>query len=362
MPSAPRRARRTSPARAGSRRSPSCTAGGKYRSRTPRAASCGASTPGRRSPPRSRPPNRSPRAPPSHCCTTRSAYTSGCPGSPPCSPRARSTSRTVQMIVTRTLLAVEPAVMAAIDAEVADTIRAWGGLSIYKTQTAIDRIVERHDPEARRRTESAVRSRCVDIKHGSKVAYLTGTAHRRCRAAGSAIDRDVQIRLRRRSARYRSAARRRARRAGGRTNGTGVRLRIHRMPRRGQRFPALGCRACGGRGGDARGCRCQRGARHPARGRHHRGNHQSRTFGRGPVRGGHRAARGRAGPRARFGSGARRGGDLRERAGRSGRPRHRGTATGDSSRRLAARVALSAVEQAGRLRAVPRPHLPLPGL
>ena len=78
---------------------------------------------------------------------------------------------TVQMIVTRTLLAVEPAVMAAIDAEVADTIRAWGGLSIYKTQTAIDRIVERHDPEARRRTESAVRSRCVDIKHGSKVAY-----------------------------------------------------------------------------------------------------------------------------------------------------------------------------------------------
>ena len=83
--------------------------------------------------------------------------------------------RTVQMIVTRTLLAVEPAVMAAIDAEVADTIRAWGGLSIYKTQIAIDRIVERHDPESRRRTESAVRSRCVDIKHGSKVAYLTGT-------------------------------------------------------------------------------------------------------------------------------------------------------------------------------------------
>ena len=166
--------------------------------------------------------------------------------------RGRGRLGTVQMIVTRTLLAVEPAVMAAIDAEVADTIRAWGGLSIYKTQTAIDRIVERHDPEARRRTESAVRSRCVDIKHGSKVATHRHAAHRRCRAAGSAIDRDVQIRLRRRSARYRSAAGRRARRAGGRTNGTGVRLRIHRMPRRGQRFPAFGCRACGGRGGDAR--------------------------------------------------------------------------------------------------------------
>lgn len=83
--------------------------------------------------------------------------------------------RTVRMIVTRTLLAVEPAVMAAIDAELADTIRVWGGLSMYKTQIAIDRIVERHDPEARRRTESSMRSRFVDIKHGTRVAYLTGT-------------------------------------------------------------------------------------------------------------------------------------------------------------------------------------------
>lgn len=83
--------------------------------------------------------------------------------------------RTVRMIVTRTLLAVEPAVMAAIDAELAETIRTWGGLSMYKTQIAIDRIVERHDPEALRRTESSVRSRYVDIKHGSNVAYLTGT-------------------------------------------------------------------------------------------------------------------------------------------------------------------------------------------
>ena len=65
--------------------------------------------------------------------------------------------------------------MAALDAELADTIRTWRGLSIYKTQVAIDRIVERLDPEARRRTDTAARSRYVDITHDREAAYLTGT-------------------------------------------------------------------------------------------------------------------------------------------------------------------------------------------
>jgi len=61
--------------------------------------------------------------------------------------------RTVRMIVARTLLAVDAAVMAAMDAELAETIRNWGPLSVHRTEQAIDRIVERHDPDARRRTE-----------------------------------------------------------------------------------------------------------------------------------------------------------------------------------------------------------------
>jgi hypothetical protein len=85
--------------------------------------------------------------------------------------------RTVRMIVARTLLAIEPEVMAAIDAEIADTIRTWGALSVRKTERAIDRIVERHDPDARRRTESQARSRHVDITQGRNTAYLSGQLH-----------------------------------------------------------------------------------------------------------------------------------------------------------------------------------------
>ncbi|AQT81255.1 hypothetical protein B1R94_21355 [Mycolicibacterium litorale] len=83
--------------------------------------------------------------------------------------------RTVRLVVSRTLLAIEPEVLAAIDAELAETISAWSGLSRYRTQLAVDRLVERHDPEARRRTESRARSRHVDIRHDRHGSYLTGT-------------------------------------------------------------------------------------------------------------------------------------------------------------------------------------------
>ena len=62
------------------------------------------------------------------------------------------------MIVARTLLALEPDVLAAIAAELAETLTTWGPLSFAKTKQAIDALVERHDPAARRRTESAIRS------------------------------------------------------------------------------------------------------------------------------------------------------------------------------------------------------------
>ena len=81
------------------------------------------------------------------------------------------------MIVARTLLAIEPETMAAIDAEIAETIRTWAALSVHKTELAIDRIVERHDPDARRRTESQARSRHVDITQGRNTAYLSGQLH-----------------------------------------------------------------------------------------------------------------------------------------------------------------------------------------
>ncbi|BBZ49464.1 DUF222 domain-containing protein [Mycobacterium heidelbergense] len=85
--------------------------------------------------------------------------------------------RTVSMIVARTLLALEPDIMAAIDAELAEALLTWGPLSLHKTEQAIDALVERHDPAARRRTESVVRSRYVDVEQRGGIASLSGEVY-----------------------------------------------------------------------------------------------------------------------------------------------------------------------------------------
>jgi hypothetical protein len=82
--------------------------------------------------------------------------------------------RTVRMIVARTLLALDPEVLAAIDAELAEQIPDWGPLSVQKMQRAVDAVVVRHDPEARQRSERTTRGRYVDIAHDRDVSYLTG--------------------------------------------------------------------------------------------------------------------------------------------------------------------------------------------
>jgi hypothetical protein len=69
--------------------------------------------------------------------------------------------RTVRVIVSRTLLAVDPDVLAAIDAEIAEAVRTWRPMSANKLVQTVDRIVISHDPDARRRTESQVRGRHV---------------------------------------------------------------------------------------------------------------------------------------------------------------------------------------------------------
>jgi len=85
--------------------------------------------------------------------------------------------RVVRMIVARTLLAVDPEVMAAIDAELAEVVRTWGPLSANKLMQAIDAIVVRHDPDARRRTEAQARGRYVEITHDRGTSYLSGQLH-----------------------------------------------------------------------------------------------------------------------------------------------------------------------------------------
>jgi Domain of unknown function (DUF222) len=82
--------------------------------------------------------------------------------------------RIIRMIVNRTLLALEPDILAAIDSDLADAFATWGPLSLNKTEQAIDALVERHDPGARRRVESTVRSRYIDIEHRGGIAELFG--------------------------------------------------------------------------------------------------------------------------------------------------------------------------------------------
>ncbi len=73
--------------------------------------------------------------------------------------------RTVRLIVARTLLALEPDALTAIDSDLAGTIVGWGPLSVHRIQVSIDMIVGRHDTDARRRSDSQARGRHVEINH-----------------------------------------------------------------------------------------------------------------------------------------------------------------------------------------------------
>ncbi len=61
----------------------------------------------------------------------------------------------VRAIITRTDLITDPALIAAVDAELAEAVTGWGPLSVKATQAKIDEIVERHDPDAVRQSRDA---------------------------------------------------------------------------------------------------------------------------------------------------------------------------------------------------------------
>lgn len=75
--------------------------------------------------------------------------------------RGRLSSRLVSMITWRTDLVEDTAALTMVDAELAQRAGAWGPLSVDGLEHTIDVLVERHDPEAVRRTRSAARGRDV---------------------------------------------------------------------------------------------------------------------------------------------------------------------------------------------------------
>ncbi|WP_216636379.1 DUF222 domain-containing protein, partial [Mycobacterium sp. IS-1496] len=69
----------------------------------------------------------------------------------------------VRAIVARTALITDPTLMAAVDADLAAQITAWGPKSQKKTVAAIDAIVEIHDPGALRRIKDCEKDRDVQF-------------------------------------------------------------------------------------------------------------------------------------------------------------------------------------------------------
>ena len=72
----------------------------------------------------------------------------------------------ISAIAWHTHLVTEDEPLALIDAALADRAEKWGELSDYKLEQAIDFWVDRHDPDAVRRTRTRARSR--DLYVGKK--------------------------------------------------------------------------------------------------------------------------------------------------------------------------------------------------
>ncbi|XTP34446.1 DUF222 domain-containing protein [Mycobacterium sp. TJFP1] len=66
-------------------------------------------------------------------------------------------------IVWRTALITDPALMAAVDAELAAQITTWGQLSAARTELAIDALVDRHDPDGVRSTKNSQVCRTLEF-------------------------------------------------------------------------------------------------------------------------------------------------------------------------------------------------------
>jgi uncharacterized protein DUF222 len=95
----------------------------------------------------------------------------------------------VRAIVWRTHLITDPDVMAAVDAELAEHVSAWGALSVKKTEHSIDALVDRHDPAAICRSRAAVRARMVEFGSPDDEAGFTSLWARLYATDGAALER-----------------------------------------------------------------------------------------------------------------------------------------------------------------------------
>ena len=71
--------------------------------------------------------------------------------------------RVVAAITSRTMLIKDPDALHHVDTELASALRTWEPMSADKTTAAIDVFIDRHDPQAVRRTQNRARTRSLDI-------------------------------------------------------------------------------------------------------------------------------------------------------------------------------------------------------
>jgi hypothetical protein len=82
----------------------------------------------------------------------------------------------VNSIAYRTALITDPDALAKVDTELAAAVAGWGSLSVARTEQAIDYWVDRHDPNALRRTELSAQGRHVDVvdQDGTGMSWIDG--------------------------------------------------------------------------------------------------------------------------------------------------------------------------------------------
>ncbi|OMC11298.1 hypothetical protein A5735_15730 [Mycolicibacter heraklionensis] len=87
-----------------------------------------------------------------------------------------------------TTLITDPGVLALVDAELAVLATALGPLSAAKTATAIDALIDRHDPAAVRRASTTARGREVVIDSANSESGVTGLWGRLFAVDAAALD------------------------------------------------------------------------------------------------------------------------------------------------------------------------------
>ncbi|WP_164478834.1 HNH endonuclease signature motif containing protein, partial [Mycolicibacterium stellerae] len=98
----------------------------------------------------------------------------------------------VRTIVWRTYLIDDAEAMTKVDGALAERITRWGGLSIAKTQDAIDALVDEHDPGALRRSRQSQSDPPVEFGSPADVAGTTSMWARLHSANAALIEHSVE--------------------------------------------------------------------------------------------------------------------------------------------------------------------------